>query len=164
MAACRNRALSSNPILASRAIRSSDAVSTSGLISTIDASHSTNAAYRPRMNATALATAAFGSPSPKASWRPWKSANPTAGSMLARRIFSGARAATSSISTPPSELAMTVTREVAPVDDHAQIELGCDVAALLDEDLLHLFALGAGLMRDQRCAQQRLRVSAGFLG
>ena len=29
------------------------------------------------------------------------------------KIFSGARAATSSISTPPSELAITVTRDVA---------------------------------------------------
>ena len=61
-----------------------------------------------------------------------------------------ARAATSSISMPPSVEAMTVTREVAAIDQHAEIELAVDVAAGLDIDPLDLLALRAGLMGHQR--------------
>ena len=65
------------------------------------------------MKATALLIAACGSPMPKASLRAWNACNPTAGSMLSRRIFSGARAATSSISTPPSADAIIAGRPLA---------------------------------------------------
>ena len=54
-----------------------------------------------------------GMPMPKASLRAWYACSPTAGSTLSRRIFSGARAATSSISTPPSAEAISAGRPVA---------------------------------------------------
>jgi hypothetical protein len=41
------------------------------------------------------------------------------------------------------------------VDQHAEIELALDVAALLDIDALHLAALGAGLLGDEHMAQHR---------
>ncbi len=63
--------------------------------------------------------------------------SPTTGSSVSRRIFSGVFAATSSISTPPSVDAITVTAPAAAVDDHAEVELARDVAALLDEQPAH---------------------------
>ena len=65
------------------------------------------------MKATARLTWRPSRPRPKAIWRPWNGWKPMAGSIPTFRIFSGVRAATSSISTPPSAEAIRVTREVA---------------------------------------------------
>ena len=62
------------------------------------------------MKPTACATCLPSRPSPKAIWRPWNGWKPLAGSIATRMIFSGVRAATSSISTPPSVEAIRVTR------------------------------------------------------
>ena len=64
------------------------------------------------------------------------------------------------MSMPPSELAISATRCVVAVDDHADVQLVLDVGAFLDEQPAHLLALGAGLVRDQLHAEDlRRRVS-----
>jgi len=78
--------------------------------------------------------------------RAWKGWKPAAGSTACLRIFSGVRAATSSIS----------------VDDHAEVELPGDVAALLHVDLEHLLALGPGLVGDELPAQDARRRGLGL--
>ena len=52
---------------------------------------------------------------------------PTAGSMVSLMIFSGVLAATSSMSMPPSVLAMTTGREDDAVEQHGQVKLLLDV-------------------------------------
>src|SRR6185437_12318152 len=49
------------------------------------------------------------------------------------------------------------------VDQHAEIELALDVAALLDVDALHLAALGAGLLGDEHVAEHLGGVLADLL-
>ena len=43
------------------------------------------------------------------------------------------------------------------VEHHAEVELARDLEALLDEQALHLLALGAGLVRDELHAEDRAR-------
>ena len=62
------------------------------------------------MKERAWATDASGTPILRAASSAWASVNPATGSMATLWIFSGAWAATSSISMPPSELAIRVTR------------------------------------------------------
>ena len=115
------------------------------------------------MKATALPTCLPSRPSPKAIWRPWNGWKPIAGSIATLMIFSGVRAATSSISTPPSVEAMKVTREVRAVDHHAEIELARDLAAVLDVDPAHLAARGPGLVGDERHAEHLVGELADLL-
>ena len=56
---------------------------------------------------------AAGTPMPLASARAWASVRPSAGSTKTFRIFSGVLCATSSMSMPPSLLAIIATRWVA---------------------------------------------------
>ena len=65
------------------------------------------------MNLTALPDSSGGMDSPKESFRAWYGMRPIAGSMYSLRIFSGVRAATVSISIPPSVDAIMTTRDTA---------------------------------------------------
>src|SRR5579859_1743571 len=113
MSGCRNKALESKLNFASSARTLPSPVKIRGLISANEASHSTKARYRPCMKARACASAASGTPILREIPSAWLSLNPSTGSMATLWIFSGACAATSSISMPPSELAIRVTRCVA---------------------------------------------------
>jgi hypothetical protein len=62
------------------------------------------------MNWRACKTEDGGTPIFFATSSAWASVNPATGSIATRCIFSGEWAATSSISMPPSELAISVTR------------------------------------------------------
>ena len=68
-------------------------------------------------------------------------------------IFSGVCAATSSISMPPSELAIKRHALRGAVDDHADVEFLADVGALLHQQAPHEPAFGPGLMGHQRHAE-----------
>ena len=57
------------------------------------------------------------------------------------------------MSMPPSVDAITVTRPVRAVEQHAEVVLVLDREALLDEQALDLLALGAGLRRDELHAE-----------
>ena len=61
---------------------------------------------------------------------------------------------------PPSVDAITVDAAGAAIDDDAEVELARDVDALLDEQPLDLLALGAGLVRDQRHAEDRFAAAS----
>ena len=107
------------------------------------------AVERRRRTRPARRPARLPRPSPKASRRAWNGDSPAAGSIASRTIFSGARAASSSISMPPSAAAISVIRPVPRSIDSAEIELAGDVAAGLDIDPLDVAPLGAGLVRHQ---------------
>ena len=107
----RNSALSSKFSLASSASTLPSPVRISGLISASDASHSTKARYRPCMNWRACANDASRNADLardlvrlRIGQAGDRDRSPPCGS------FPGVRAATSSISMPPSELAIRVTR------------------------------------------------------
>ena len=78
-------------------------------------------------------------------------------------IFSGVLAATFSISTPPSLLTISTMR-CGAIERRAEIELAVDGEAFLDEQPRDLLAIGAGLIRDERLAEQLARDRLGFLG
>ena len=66
-------------------------------------------------------------------------------------------AATSSISMPPSDEAITTTRPTPRSTTMAEVELARDVHALLDEQALDQLAARSGLVRDQVHAEDLLR-------
>ena len=86
------------------------------------------------------------------------SVRPATGSMATLWIFSGVFAATSSMSMPPSELAISVTRCATAVDHHADVELLLDVGTVFDQQAPHLLAVRAGLVRDELHAEDLARV------
>ena len=110
MSGWRNSALSSKFIFASSAMTAPLPVSMSGLISASDASVSQNALYRPCSTVRACGDAGgrYADLARRAR-RPRLSFKPVAGSTNTLCIFSGVLAATSSMSMPPSELAITHT-------------------------------------------------------
>src|SRR3984885_13799340 len=110
MSGWRNSAFESKFNFASSAITSPFPVMISGLISASEASRSTNARYSPCMNVRACAMDASGTPIFLATSSAWRSVKPASGSTATLCILSGWCAATSSISMPPSELAIKVTR------------------------------------------------------
>ena len=75
-----------------------------------------------------------------------------------RTIFSGLLAATSSISTPPSALAMITNLAVGPVEDDAEIELARDIDAGRNQDLIDLMAAN---VHPENCAAAADFASAG---
>ena len=91
------------------------------------------------------------------------SVSPFTGSMNTLWIFSGVFAATSSMSMPPSELAIRHDALRAAVDDHPDVELLADVGALLDQQAAHLLAGGAGLVRDELHAEDLAGALAHFV-
>ena len=70
-------------------------------------------------------------------------------------IFSGVLAATSSISIPPSELAIRTTRWLARSTTMPSVKLLANVRAFLDQQALHLPTLRAGLVRDECMPRMR---------
>ncbi len=106
----RKSAFESKLSLASSAITRPSPVTTSGLISASDASVSSNARYRPCSIARPAARLASGMPIRRATSSASASVRPFVGSMNTLWIFSGVFAATSSMSMPPSELAIRQTR------------------------------------------------------
>ena len=69
-------------------------------------------------------------------------------------IFSGRLCATSSMSMPPSVETTKATRDGRAVDQRREIELAVDHRAFLDIEAVDLLAVRAGLVRDQRRAEQ----------
>ena len=89
---------------------------------------------------------------------------PTAGSMDSLMIFSGVLAATSSISMPPSVLAIITGREDGAVQQHGQVKLLLDVGRAGDEQFADQPAFGAGLFGDQHVAEHGLGVLEDLVG
>ena len=71
-------------------------------------------------------------------------------------IFSGCLAATSSMSMPPSALAIRTGTPMGAVEDHAEVELLGRLGVGLDDQLADLLAFRAGLLGLERVLEHRL--------
>ena len=109
MSSWRKSALSSKLILASSATTRPSRVTMSGFTSTSEASVSQKQRYRPCSSRAASPSAPSGTPILRATSRASPSARPACGSTNTLWIFSGVFAATSSMSMPPSEEAISAT-------------------------------------------------------
>ena len=113
MSGCRNRALSSKVIFASSASTAPCGVTTTGLISARLQSLSRKTLHRAVISASARGACSEVKSSSYTRRRAWHGRSPASGSTAALRIFSGLRAATSSISTPPSAEAINTGMPMA---------------------------------------------------
>ena len=71
-------------------------------------------------------------------------------------IFSGVWAATSSISMPPSVLAIKIGQPGIPIDEDAEIQFFGDGGAFFDQQATHLSSFRTGLVRDEGFPDQFL--------
>ena len=116
-----------------------------------------NARYIALSSATNWSTCLSFSPSAKAILRAWNAATPITGSIGSVMILSGVLAATSSISMPPSVLAITATLLGLAIDQHRQVQLARNFARLLQIEFAHHPALRPGLMGHQRLVRAAVR-------
>ncbi len=80
--------------------------------------------------------------------------SPIIGSIGSVMIRSGVLAATSSISIPPSVLAIIETALGFPIDHYPEVKLARNFAGLFDIHPAHDSSLGTGLMGYERLAEQ----------
>ena len=164
MSGWRNRALSSKLSLQSSASTSPASVTISGLISASEASVSRKSLTKFLRNAAPFLAVSPVRPRALQTLRAWKSARPRPTSIGSRWIFSGVLCGDGlDLDAPLGRGHQHGALEVA-VDRQAEVELAGDVVADRDQHLGDRLALGAGLVGDQRLAQQAGGRLLGLVG